>query len=228
MWWGGAAGASCSRRSTRRCTGPWRSRCWRPIAANGKARRRFAREAKAVAAVIHDHVVPIHDVDADATPPYLVMAFIDGQSLQQRIDRSGPMDTEGSPSHRDANCLWHGGSPCSGPGSSRHQACQHHAGERYRDVCGSPISAWPRAVHDASVTQSGAVTGTPQYMAPEQAEAAVVDQRADLFALGSVLYAMATGERRSAASRPWPSCGRCVTRNPCLCKQAIRTCRSGL
>src|SRR5262249_52694293 len=50
-----------------------------------------------------------------------------------------------------------------------------------------------RAVHDVSVTISGAVTGTPQYMAPEQARGEVIDQRADLFSLGSTMYVMCTG-----------------------------------
>ena len=162
------------------------------FATNGKARSRFKREAQAVAVVINDYVVPIHAVEADATPPYLVMAFIEGQSLQQRIDRSGSMTLK--------EVLRVGMQIASG------MAAAHAQGLVHRDIKPANIMlengiervritdfGLARAVHDASVTQSGAVTGTPQYMAPEQAEAGIVDQRADLFALGSVLYAMATG-----------------------------------
>jgi serine/threonine-protein kinase len=162
-------------------------------AANGTARKRFAREAQAVAAVIHDHVVPVHAVDAQATPPYLVMAFIPGQSLQQRIDRSGPLELK--------EVLRIGMQTAAG------LAAAHAQGLVHRDIKPANIMlengiervritdfGLARAVDDASVTQSGAVTGTPQYMAPEQAGGEAVDQRADLFALGSTLYAMCTGQ----------------------------------
>jgi serine/threonine-protein kinase len=161
-------------------------------AANGAARKRFAREAQAVAAVIHDHVVPVHAVDAQATPPYLVMAFIPGQSLQQRIDRSGPSELK--------EVLRIGMQTASG------LAAAHAQGLVHRDIKPANIMlengiervritdfGLARAVGDASITQSGAVAGTPQYMAPEQADGENVDQRADLFALGSTLYAMCTG-----------------------------------
>src|SRR5579864_1157368 len=63
------------------------------LAASGAARRRFAREAKAAAAVVHDHVVAIHavDTDSDSGLPYLVMPFVAGRSLQERIDCEGPL-----------------------------------------------------------------------------------------------------------------------------------------
>ena len=60
-------------------------------AANGSARKRFIREARAAAAVKNEHVVGIYDVQEDAQPPYLVMECIDGVSLQDKIDKQGPL-----------------------------------------------------------------------------------------------------------------------------------------
>jgi serine/threonine-protein kinase len=161
-------------------------------AANGAARKRFAREAVAAAAVIHDHVVPVHAVDADAPRPYLVMAMISGRSLQQRIDHSGPLELK--------EILRIGMQTASG------LAAAHAQGLVHRDIKPANIMlengiervritdfGLARAVDDSSVTQNGVLTGTPQYMAPEQARGEPVDQRADLFSLGSTLYAMCTG-----------------------------------
>ena len=159
---------------------------------NGTARKRFAREARAAAAVVHDHVVPVYAVNADATPPYLVMAFIPGQTLQQRIDRSGPLEIK--------EVLRIGMQTAAG------LAAAHAQGLVHRDIKPANIMleygvervritdfGLARAVDDASVTRTGSVAGTPQYKAPEQARGEAVDQRADLFALGSMLYAMCTG-----------------------------------
>jgi eukaryotic-like serine/threonine-protein kinase len=161
-------------------------------AANGAARKRFEREARAVAAVTHDHVVPVHAVDADAKRPYLVMGMISGRSLQQRIDQSGPLELK--------EILRIGMQTASG------LAAAHAQGLVHRDIKPANIMlengvervkitdfGLARAVDDSSITQNGVLTGTPQYMAPEQARGEAVDQRADLFSLGSTLYAMCTG-----------------------------------
>src|SRR5579883_2626602 len=63
------------------------------LAGTSAARRRFAREAKAAAAVGHEHVVTIHAVDTGGRLPYLVMQYVAGKSLQERIDQTGPLDT---------------------------------------------------------------------------------------------------------------------------------------
>jgi len=159
------------------------------LATSAAARSRFAREARAAAAVVHDHVVAIHAVDAWNGLPYLVMPFIPGQSLQERVDRDGPMDLK--------QVLRIGIQTAQGLESAHAQGLVH------RDVKPSNILlengvervkltdfGLARAVDDASLTQSGVVAGTPQYMSPEQARGEPVDHRSDLFSLGSVLYFM--------------------------------------
>src|SRR5262249_60102577 len=64
------------------------------LAGSATARRRFTREAQAAAAVRHDHVVAVHEVSEAEGLPYLVMQYIAGESLQQRLDRAGPLPVE--------------------------------------------------------------------------------------------------------------------------------------
>jgi len=162
------------------------------FASSGAARKRFAREAQAAAAVVHEHVVAIHGVDTWKGLPYLVMSFVNGHSLQERLDAEGPLGVR--------EILRIGMQTASG------LAAAHAQGLVHRDVKPANILlengvervkltdfGLARAVDDASLTQSGVIAGTPQYMAPEQAAGETVDHRADLFSLGSVLYAMCTG-----------------------------------
>ncbi len=162
------------------------------LAGNGSARKRFAREARAAAAVVHEHVVPIHNVETDQETPFLVMQFIAGESLQARLDRQGPLEL--------CELLRIGRQVASG------LAAAHQQGLVHRDIKPSNILleqsveralitdfGLARAADDASVTHTGFHPGTPQYMSPEQANGAPVDHRSDLFSLGSVLYAMCTG-----------------------------------
>src|SRR5262245_18540472 len=61
------------------------------LATNPTARKRFSREARAAAAVTHDHIVTIHAVEESRLLPYLVMKYVSGVSLQQRLDRRRPL-----------------------------------------------------------------------------------------------------------------------------------------
>lgn len=175
------------------------------LAINANARKRFTREAQAAAAVMHDHIVTIHAVEEAVLPsplggdgpgvrglPYLVMQFVSGMSLQQRIGGSGPLELK--------EIVRIGMQTAAG------LAAAHGHGLIHRDIKPANILlengvervkitdfGLARAVADASLTQSGVVAGTPQYMSPEQARGEGVDQRTDLFSLGSVLYAMCTG-----------------------------------
>ncbi|HEY7330203.1 MAG TPA: protein kinase [Gemmataceae bacterium] len=162
------------------------------LASNAAARKRFAREARAAAAVRDEHVVAIHNVEEANGLPYLVMEYISGISLQQRLDRDGPLALE--------EILRIGRQTAAG------LAAAHAQGLIHRDIKPANILlennvervkitdfGLARAADDAGLTQSGTLAGTPQYMAPEQTRGEPLDHRADLFSLGSVLYAMCTG-----------------------------------
>lgn len=162
------------------------------LAASGSARQRFAREAKAAAAVLHPNVIAIHGVSNDQSLPYLIMPYVRGVSLQRRIETSGPMPL--------VDILRIGIQVAAG------LAAAHEQGLVHRDIKPANILleegvervtitdfGLARAVDDASMTRSGVITGTPQYMSPEQARGELVDTRSDLFSLGSLMYAMCTG-----------------------------------
>jgi serine/threonine-protein kinase len=162
------------------------------VAGSATARRRFTREAQAAAAVCHEHIVPVHGVfEADGLP-YLVMQYVAGESLQGRLDRTGPLEVTEIVriAHQTADGL----------------AAAHAQGLIHRDIKPANLLlenglarvkitdfGLARMTDDAPVTQPGVLAGTPEYMAPEQARGEPVDHRADLFSLGSVIYAMCTG-----------------------------------
>ena len=172
------------------------------LADNETAQRRFCREARAAAAVTHDHVVAMHYVEEFKGLPYLVMQHVDGESLQDRLDRSGPL------SALDVARI--------GTQTAAGLAAAHGRGLIHRDIKPANILlekvldrvkitdfGLARAVEDVKLTQSGFVAGTPLYMAPEQARGEPLDARTDLFSLGSVLYACCTGRAPFAGSTPF-------------------------
>jgi WD40 repeat protein len=131
--------------------------------------------------------------------PYIVMEYIVGVSLEERIRKTGPLKVE--------EILRIGMQSASG------LAAAHAQGIVHRDVKPSNILlengiervkiadfGLARAADDAQITQTGVVAGTPEYMSPEQARDQAVDYRSDLFSLGAVLYAMCTGRSPFRAS----------------------------
>lgn len=162
------------------------------LASSGAARKRFAREAKAAAAILHPNVIAIHSVSNDESLPYLVMPYMRGTSLQKRLDLEGPLKLN--------EILRIGSQIAAG------LAAAHAQGLVHRDIKPANILledgvervtitdfGLARAVDDATITHTGVIAGTPQYMSPEQARGEAVEQRSDLFSLGSVLYAVCTG-----------------------------------
>ncbi|TWU58988.1 Serine/threonine-protein kinase PknB [Rubripirellula tenax] len=162
------------------------------LATSASARKRFSREAKSAAAVVHPHVVPIQTVDEYNGLPYLVMPVVEGQSLEARVGDSGPLQVVEV--IRIASQVADG------------LAAAHAQGLVHRDIKPANILlengiervqitdfGLARAIDDASMTRSGVIAGTPQYMSPEQAHGDTIDHRSDLFSLGSVMYFMLTG-----------------------------------
>lgn len=164
------------------------------LASCGTARQRFAREAKAAAGVLHPNVIAIHGVSTDHALPYLVMPYVKGNSLKQRLDQQGPLSL--------TEILRIGGQVAAG------LAAAHQQGLIHRDIKPSNIMldsgvetavitdfGLARTIDDATMTRSGAITGTPEFMSPEQARGDSIDCSSDVFSLGSVLYALCTGQR---------------------------------
>jgi serine/threonine protein kinase len=164
-------------------------------AANPNGRKRFLREARAVAALQHDHIVPIYTVDEDNDIPFLIMPLLSGETLEKRLEREVKLPV--------AEVLRIGREMAEG------LAAAHAAGLIHRDV--KPANVWleegagrvklldfglARAAEEqqTKLTKEGGMLVTPAYMAPEQA-GGEVDQRADLFSLGAVLYEAATGQQ---------------------------------
>lgn len=159
------------------------------LAHSSAARRRFSREARAAAAVLHPNVLPIFNVESEGQHPYFVMQYVAGQSLQARVDRDGPLEIPVALriARQTASAL----------------TAAHAQGLVHRDVKPANILleagvdraqlsdfGLARTADDASLTRTGIVAGTPHYMSPEQASGEPIDARSDLFSLGCTLYFM--------------------------------------
>jgi serine/threonine protein kinase len=164
------------------------------LAASESARKRFVREAQAAAAIEHDHIVHIYQVGEDRGVPYIAMPLLQGEALDERLQRENRLPV--------SEILRIAGETAEG------LAAAHRRGLIHRDI--KPANLWLEgakgrvkildfglaraAADDMHLTQTGAILGTPAYMAPEQAGGQEVDHRCDLFSLGCVLYRMSTGE----------------------------------
>ena len=161
------------------------------VARDGQSRARFAREAKSVAAVAHDNVVRIYAVREVDGLPYLAMEYLDGVSFEDRLARGKlPVAEVCSAAEQIAAGL----------------GAAHARGVIHRDLKPANVLVdkggrvklvdfgLARKDSDASVSTSGSIVGTPLYMSPEQVYGEELDARTDLFSLGTVLYALATGK----------------------------------
>ena len=160
---------------------------------------RFQREAKAAAKLNHPNIVTIYDVGAHASTHYIAMEHLEGGSLRERLG-AGPLDP------KEALRI------LTQVASGLDYAHMH--GLVHRDIKPANILftadgrakltdfGIARASDGTQLTRTGVLMGTPEYMAPEQAAGGVVDHRADLYALGVVLYQMLTGQAPFRGATP--------------------------
>ncbi len=213
-------------------------------AADAGRRARFEREARVVAALKHPNICTIYDLGRDQGVEFLIIELIDGESLSDRLARGPlPLDQVLACAIEIADAL----------SKAHRQGIVHRdlkpgnvmltkTGAKLLDfglariVSDEPgVSASVGAAITAPLTEAGAVLGTIQYMAPEQIEGGVADQRSDVFAFGALLYEMVTARRAftgattaslmaailradapSLAAAPWPA--------PLALDRLVRTC----
>src|ERR1700691_3394940 len=176
---------------------------------NPEAKQRFDREARAISSLNHPNICTLHDVGHQDGIDFLVMEFLEGETLADRL-RQGPLPTE--------QVLKYGIEICEGLERAHKSGVVHRdlkpgnvmltkTGAKLMDfglAKASPAGAsaassltmtMPGPSADQPLTAQGTIVGTFQYMSPEQTEGKEADARSDIFALGAVLYEMATGKR---------------------------------
>ena len=174
------------------------------VAANPDLKQRFEREAQTLASISHPHICPVFDVGKHDHVDFLVMEYLEGETLEQRLKKGAlPLNQALHVATQIADAL----------------AVAHRAGIIHRDLkpgnimltkagvklldFGLAKAVAPQMAGDLSMlpttppnlTGHGTILGTFHYMAPEQIEGQEADARSDLFALGCVLYEMVAGRR---------------------------------
>jgi eukaryotic-like serine/threonine-protein kinase len=173
------------------------------LAASPEARQRLVREAKSISSLSHPHICQLYDVGHQDGMDYLVLEYLEGETLADRLERGRmPVEQVLKVGAEIADAL----------------EKAHAKGLIHRDLkpgnvmltkSGAKLLDFGLAKHHASgidtvltaITQSkpltaeGMIVGTYHYMSPEQVEGHQADARSDIFALGAVIYEMATGKR---------------------------------
>ena len=171
-------------------------------------KRRFIQEARAASALNHPNIITLYDIGSESGIDFIVMEYVAGKTLDQRIPRKGMRLNEAlKVAIQMADAL----------------AKAHSAGIIHRDLKPTNVMVTDDGLVKVldfglaklteldsnegttrtlqSLTEEGMIIGTLSYMSPEQAEGKKVDARSDIFSFGAVLYEMATGSGRSRATR---------------------------
>jgi hypothetical protein len=178
------------------------------LTADPDARERFDREARSIAALSHPHICSLYDVGRDDGADFLVMEYLEGETLAQVLAR-GKLHLDRALTYADqiADAL-----------AAAHDAAIVHrdlkpgnimitrSGAKLLDFGlakgrqASPFGTVEETMTDRGLTRSGMLVGTLQYMAPEQLDGLEADARTDIFAFGTIVYQMLTGHVAHSAS----------------------------
>jgi len=174
------------------------------LSSSPKFRQRFEREARVISSLNHPHVCTLHDIGHDQGMDYLVMEFLEGETLADRIGKGAlPLNQLLKTAMEVGDAL---------DKAHRHGIVHRdlkpgnvmltEAGAKLMDFgLAKPVAAAVAAADagaatvSKSLTEEGTIVGTLQYMAPEQLGGNEADARSDIFSFGAVLYEMATGRR---------------------------------
>lgn len=173
------------------------------LSSNPDLRQRFEREARAVSSLSHAHICTLHDIGIQDGTMYLVMEFLEGENLADRLSK-GPLPLE--------QTLKYGIQIADALEKAHKQGIVHRdlkpgnimltkSGAKLLDFGLAKFAeeqtkdALSNVATEGNLTAEGTVLGTIQYMAPEQLEGSEADARTDIFAFGTVLYEMATAKK---------------------------------
>jgi Tol biopolymer transport system component len=190
------------------------------LAADGARRARFEREAKTVASLSHPHICPIFDVGHEAGTDFLVMEYLEGQTLAARLEGgalplvqalaiSAQIADALSAAHRHgivhrdlkpANVIL---TKETGRGQvAPHAVLLDFGLAKLRTHGEQPVASQLTTPTTGSLTAEGTIAGTLPYMAPEQLEGKPADPRTDIWALGALIYEMVAGKRAFEGPSP--------------------------
>ncbi|HUS19034.1 MAG TPA: protein kinase [Terriglobales bacterium] len=209
------------------------------LTSNPELKARFEREARAISSLQHPNICVLYDVGYDAPTghDYLVMEYLEGETLARRLER-GPLPSEQllraateiadaldrahrqGTTHRDLK-----------PGN----IMLTKAGAKLLDfglakptvAAGTALSAAATMTTPGPITEKGVIVGTMQYMSPEQVEGKEADPRSDIFAFGAVLYEMATGQKAFQGKSHASIIAAILTAEPPPLSQVQNTAASG-
>ena len=175
------------------------------VADDPDLRQRFEREAKTISSLNHPHICTLHDIGQQDGIDYLVMEYLEGETLAQRLTK-GPLPLD--------QVLRYATEIADALDKAHRKGITHRdlkpgnimltkAGTKLldfglaklRDPKTAGLSLSQRPTQSASLTGEGKILGTLQYMAPEQLEGKDADARTDIFAFGAILYEMTTGRK---------------------------------